>query len=65
MNLGLDWKLLENLNMHVQYAYWQPGDWFTQAYQAVGMVRGAPAINARVEGRDAINAVQGRFVINF
>jgi hypothetical protein len=64
-NLGLDWKLLENMNMHVQYSYWQPGDWFTQAYQAIGMSGGVAVDNAVVDGRDAIQAIQGSFVINF
>ena len=64
-NVGADWKLLEGLNMFVRYAYWQPGEWFEQAYQAVGMRGGAPVTDALVRGRDAIHAVNGSFMINF
>jgi hypothetical protein len=63
-NVGIDWKLLEGMNMHVAYSYWQPGDWFTQAYQAVGW-RGGPVDNAVVDGRDAIQAIRGSFLIDF
>jgi hypothetical protein len=31
-NVGVDWKLLENLVFKSQVAYWQPGDWFKYAY---------------------------------
>ncbi|MGC8603624.1 MAG: hypothetical protein ACP5VS_08060, partial [Desulfomonilaceae bacterium] len=34
---GFDWKLLENLMVSSRYAYWQPGTWFDQAYQVVGV----------------------------
>jgi len=76
-NVGVDWKLLEGLNMFVRYSYWQPGDWFDQAYQAVGMVGGTVPNGARsdgtglqlpiarVTGRDAIMALQGSFIIDF
>ncbi|MDQ7784093.1 MAG: hypothetical protein RDU20_14510, partial [Desulfomonilaceae bacterium] len=67
VNAGVDWKLLEGLNMFVRYAYWQPGEWFDQAYQAIGMVGGAipTAGFAIVSGRDAIHAINGSFVIDF
>jgi len=65
-NVGIDWKLLEGMNMHVAYSYWQPGDWFTQAYQAVGWRPGVGAVDdALVNGRDAIQAIRGSFLINF
>jgi hypothetical protein len=64
-NVGVAWKLLEGLNMFVRYAYWQPGEWFDQAYQAVGMRAGAPVTDALIRGRDAIHAVNGTFTINF
>jgi hypothetical protein len=76
-NVGVDWKLLEGLNMFVRYSYWQPGDWFDQAYQAVGFVNGTVPNSARsdgtglqlpiarVTGRDAIHAIQGSFMVNF
>jgi len=64
---GIDWKLLEGLNMFVRYAYWQPGKWFDQAYQAVGGLGagGGLATNALVTGRDAIHAINGSFIIDF
>lgn len=31
-NLGIDWKLLENLNLGVKFGQWNPGDWFKYAY---------------------------------
>ncbi|MGC8605221.1 MAG: hypothetical protein ACP5VS_16260, partial [Desulfomonilaceae bacterium] len=34
---GVDWKLLENMMVSTRYAYWQPGTWFNQAYQVVGV----------------------------
>jgi hypothetical protein len=64
-NIGVDWKLLEGMNMHVAYAYWQPGDWFTQAYRAVGMRGGAAVEDGLVAGRDAIQAINGSLMINF
>lgn len=62
---GVDWKLLEGLNMHVMYAYWQPGDWFTQAYRAVGMRGGLGVDDALISGRDVIHAVNGSLMVNF
>ena len=35
-NLGLNWKLLENLTFNSTFAYWQPGNWFQWAYQDYG-----------------------------
>lgn len=64
-NVGIDWKLLEGMNMHVAYAYWQPGDWFTQAYRAVGMRGGVAVEDGLVAGRDAIQAINGSLMINF
>jgi hypothetical protein len=54
---GIDWQLLDGLVMRMRYAYWQPGDWFREAYQAV-VVTGAGAVtNSGVLGsRDPINA---------
>jgi opacity protein-like surface antigen len=28
---GADWKLLENMTLHLLFAYWQPGNWFKYA----------------------------------
>ncbi len=65
-NAGVDWKLLEGLTWNVRYAYWQPGDWFTQAYQALTPVAGGGSVgNGLLEGRDAIQAIHGSLMINF
>ena len=32
IDLGLQWKLLENLGLNTKLAVWQPGDWFKHAY---------------------------------
>jgi hypothetical protein len=56
---------LEGMNMHVRYAYWQPGGWFDQAYQAIGVRDGVVVDNALVVGRSAIQAISGSFLISF
>ncbi len=65
VNAGFDWKLLENFNWGFKYAYWQPGEWFDQAYQAVGMQNGAPSATAYVKGRAPIMAITTSLVVNF
>lgn len=61
INVGVDWKLLEGLTFRSRYAYWQPGAWFDQAYQAVG-----PAGNGGyLAGKSAINAFEGSVEVNF
>lgn len=66
-NAGVDWKLLEGVTTYFRYSYWQPGDWFTQALQAIGVNQAAGGIsqNALVKGRDAIQAFTGSLVIDF
>jgi hypothetical protein len=64
-NAGVEWKLLEGMNMFVRYSYWQPGGWFNQAYQAVGYRGGVAVSDAYVQGRDAIQALQGSFLMTF
>ncbi len=32
VDLGVDWKLLENLTWRTKFAYWQPGNWWAFAY---------------------------------
>ena len=72
---GIGWKLLENMTFSGRYAYWQPGPWFDQAYQVVGMSNGswsyiysgkrtgAAANNngAFMQGRSAIQAIETLF----
>jgi len=65
LNLGLDWKLLEGMTFKGRYAYWQPGEWFYQAYQAVGTSGGAVVTNALVTGRSPIQAFTGSLLIEF
>jgi hypothetical protein len=62
MGFGVDWKLLEGLNFRSRWAYWQPGSWFDQAYQAVG-INGAT--DAYMSSRSSINAFEGSLEVNF
>ena len=65
-NAGVDWKLLEGFKMNVRYSYWAPGDWFKDAYQAVGMgAGGVPIQNQRIGGRSPIQAITGSLMIDF
>ena len=66
MNYGIDWKLLEGLTFRGRYSYWQPGEWFREAYQSVVFdPTGNVTTTGVLESRDAIQALQGSFVINF
>ena len=75
ITLGADWKLLEGLTLRTRYAYWQPGDWFNYAYQAVmpgqdGSVVTGPSGIAHTHwgylgSRDPIQAFEGSLFINF
>ncbi len=65
-NVGADWKLLEGMTMKFRYSYWQPGDWFDFAYQALtpagpGGARGIGVL----KGRSAINAFTGSVLVEF
>lgn len=71
INFGIDWKLLEGLTFRSRYAYWQPGKWFDQAYQAV-TINGVQAGNTPTgttggyaPGKSAINAFEGSVEVNF
>lgn len=33
IDAGADWKLLEGLTLRTTFGYWQPGKWFSYAYQ--------------------------------
>jgi len=68
--IGVDWKLLEGLNLKMRYAYWQPGDWFDYAYLA--FVPNGPFVPAGttgtagvLKGRSPINAFEGKMVVEF
>lgn len=64
-NAGVDWKVLENTTFYLRYAYWQPGDWFKEAYQTRGLRNGAYTTNNPLDSRDAINAFHGSIMVNF
>jgi len=75
ITLGADWKLLEGLTVRTRYAYWQPGNWFQYAYQAVMPAQTAGSIASTGvlytpngflgAGRDAIQAFEGSLIIDF
>ena len=60
-NAGVDWKLLEGFKMNVRYSYWAPGDWFTDAYQAVGMGAGGVPIPEPEDRRSIPDPGYNRF----
>ncbi|MDA8405714.1 MAG: hypothetical protein M0T73_02495 [Deltaproteobacteria bacterium] len=69
-DMGVDWKLLENMTVCSRYAYWQPGTWFDQAYQVVGLnAGGTVAANAPyggfMQGRSAIQSFSSSIMIDF
>jgi len=64
-NLGCDWKLLEGLTFKTRYSYWQPGDYFKEAWRAVGLRTGAVVNDAMYVSRDPITCVQGSILIEF
>jgi hypothetical protein len=65
-NCGSEWKLLESLTFKTRYSYWEPGDWFVEAYQAVVLNSDGEALTAGVlHSRDAIHAIQTSFCIDF
>lgn len=64
-NAGVDWKLLEGMTAYFRYSYWQPGDWFKEAYQAHTAIDGAVNDFSPMTSRDAIQAFHGSLMINF
>jgi len=66
VDAGVNWKLLEGMTATFKYAYWQPGDWFKEAYQAVSINPGG-GITAQgvLQTRDAIQAFEGTLMIEF
>jgi hypothetical protein len=66
VNAGVDWKLLENFTAYFRWAYWQPGEFFKEAYQArLPSTAGAPLDSQVLTSRDAIQAFQGSLMVNF
>ena len=69
-DFGVDWKLLENMTVSSRYAYWQPGTWFDQAYQVVGLTAGGAAATGApyggfLQGRSAIQSFSSSIFIDF
>ncbi len=65
VDLGVDWKILENTVMTFRWAYWQPGEWFDQAYQAVTLRSGAVVTDGMLIGRDPITHFRGGVEVAF
>lgn len=65
LNVGVDWKLLEHMTARMRYAYWQPGEWFNFAYQAVVPDAGTVTSFGYLGTRDPIQAFEGSFIIDF
>ena len=63
----MNWKLLESLTASFKYSYWEPGDWFREAYQAVNIPTfgGPPVADMYMMTRDAIHTFQGSLLIEF
>ncbi len=74
-NVGVNWKLLEGLTLNTQFAYWQPGDWFKEAYVDQGLTAGgAITIGGGTQttffvtpnrGIDPLVGWQGSLVVDF
>jgi hypothetical protein len=62
IGVGVDWKLLEGMSFRSRYAYWQPGEWFDQAYQAMGSNN---ITYSYAPGKSAINAFEGSVEVTF
>ena len=63
---GVSWKLLEGMTMDFAYSYWQPGNWFNQAYRAVTHTpNGLSGQDMWMLSRSAIQAIRGSFTIDF
>ncbi len=65
MDFGLDWKLLEGLTFRACYAYWQPGDWFDQAFFAVTNSFHGLQGRGQMTGRSPIHATCTSLLVNF
>lgn len=65
VNAGMDWKWLDSMTLSLRWAYWQPGEWFDQAYQAVTVRGGGVVTDGLMVGRDPINAFEGKILVEF
>lgn len=65
VDLGINWKLLENLSWNTTIAYWKPGNWWGAAFPdtaAIYTLNGGAAIPASPAGTAANEAIA---TINF
>jgi hypothetical protein len=65
INLGLEWRLLEDQTLRMRYSRWQPGQWFTWAYQAVSLRGGEWVRDGVLTKRDAIQCFEWNVVFDF
>jgi hypothetical protein len=67
IGMGIEWGLLENLQLRVRAAYWQPGDWFKYAYRDLssassnsqGTMSGVAAVDPSVVPARTIDPIFG------
>jgi hypothetical protein len=71
-NVGVDWKLLENMSVDTKFGVWQPGNWFKHAYMDLSTLNTIPDpfSNADVRinpgrGLSPIIGVQSTVTVNF
>lgn len=69
-DIGVNWKLLENLTLNIMYGYWKTGNWFKWAYTDFGSNRTATIDGVAYPVNpnrdiDAIHGFQGSFLVNF
>jgi hypothetical protein len=68
-DVGMSWKLLENLEFKFLFAYWQPGNWFKWNYRdwALGEGINIDGVTGLNPGRtiDPLIAIQTGLLINF
>jgi hypothetical protein len=65
----VDWKILEGMTFRSRYAWWQPGDYFGQAYQGFGtdsfIIEGLLINPAMFRPIDPIQAFEAKIVVDF
>lgn len=65
-NVGADWSLTHYLNVNVRAALWQPGAWFKEAHQGLGLVHpGHGATPVPVHTRPPIYGLSASLVMAF
>ncbi len=65
-NVGADWKPIPDLNVALQAALWQPGAWFKEAHQGLGLVYpGYGLTPSPIETRSAIYGLSASVAMEF